>query len=107
MAYTQLLTTLSFIDLKQVEAKLHHMLIKIIQVRKMHVHEIQGRHSLTKTKSGTLHNIAKGLVPQVIINCCYLGLFAAKHSAIRRYWPLILPLFAAIGRKLFRYLLLT
>ena len=48
---------------------------------------------------GTLHNIAKGLVPLLAAICLYLPLaiplFAANPSAICRYLPLAIPSFAA------------
>ena len=69
----------------------------------MHVQNIQGGHFLRKkSPCGTLHNIAKGLVPLFAVNhstiCRYLPLFAA----ICRYLPLTIPLFAAnsVNRKL-------
>ena len=84
-----------FIDLRQIRANLLQILTKIINIHKMHVQNIQGCHFLRKkSPCGTLHNIAKGLVP----------LFAVNHSTICRYLPLsaaicrYLPLFAAICR---------
>ena len=74
-----------FTDLKQVEASLHQILIKIIKIHKMHVQQIQGRHFLRKqSPCGTPHNIAKGLVPLSVAICRqpfrYLPLFAANPS---------------------------
>ena len=81
----------------------------------MHVQNIQGCHFLRKkSPCGTLHNIAKGLVPLFAVNhsaicrylplsaaiCRYLPLFAANHSTICRYLPLAIPLFAANFNKL-------
>ena len=78
-----------FIDLRQIRANLLQIFSKIINIHKMHVQNIQGCHFLRKkSPCGTLHNIAKGLVP----------LFAVNHSAICRYLPLAFPLFAAICR---------
>ena len=86
------------IDLKQLGATLHHILIKNIQTHKIHVQQIQGRCFLKqKRKSGgALLNIAKGLAPQFVAIWCYLPLLAANPSAICRYC-----------RKPFRYLPLS
>ena len=104
-----------FIDLRQIRANLLQILTKIINIHKMHVQNIQGCHFLRKkSPCGTLHNIAKGLVPLFAAICrylplaiplfaaiCrYLPLFAANHSAICRYLPLAIPLFAANFNKL-------
>ena len=61
-----------------------------------------------KSPCGTLHNIAKGLVPLFAVNhsaiCRYLPLSAAicgylpLFAVICRYLPLTIPLFAAICR---------
>ena len=89
------------IDLRQMEANLLQILLKIITNHKMHIQH-QGRHFLEKKKPcGTLHNIAKGLVPLLSAAICrsrfrYLPLFAANPSAIGRYWPLTIPLFVVI-----------
>ena len=102
-----------FIDLRQIRANLLQILTKIINIHKMHVQNIQGCHFLRKkSPCGTLHNIAKGLVPLFAVNhsticrylplsaaiCRYLPLFAANHFTICRYLPLAFPLFAAICR---------
>ena len=91
-----------FIDLRQIRANLLQILTKIINIHKMHVQNIQGCHFLRKkSPCGTLHNIAKGLVPLFGVNhsaiCRYLPLFAANHSAICRYLPQF-PLFASVCR---------
>ena len=98
-----------FIDLRQIRANSLQILTKFINIHKMHVQNIQGCHFLRKkSPCGTLHNIAKGLVPLFAVNhsaiCRYLLLFAANHSAICRYLPLAFPLFAAICRQPFHYL---
>ena len=102
-----------FIDLRQIRANLLQILTKIINIHKMHVQNIQGCHFLRKkSPCGTLHNIAKGLVPLFAVNhsticrylplsaaiCRYLPLFAVSISTICRYLPLAIPLFAAICR---------
>ena len=85
-----------FIGLRQMEADLDHMLYKIVKIYKMHVQNVQGRHSLkTKSPCGMLNNIAKyqGVGSTI---CRYLVLFAANHFAICRYLSLNVPLFGAI-----------
>ena len=51
-----------------------------------------------KSPCGTLHNIAKGLVPLFAAICRYLPLAIPLFAAICRYLPLTIPLFAAICR---------
>ena len=94
-----------FIDLRQIRANLLQIFTEIINIHKMHVQNIQGCHFLRKKSlCGTLHNIAKGLVPLFGVNhsaiCHYLPLFAGSISTICRYLPLAIPLFAAICRYL-------
>ena len=59
-----------FIDLRQIRANLLQISTKNIHIHKMHVQNIQGCHFLRKKKTcGTLHNIAKGLVPLFAAIC--------------------------------------
>ena len=60
-----------FIDLEQVVANLHQLMLKFIENHKMRLKQIQGRHFRTKKACWALHNIPKGLVT----------LFAANPSA--------------------------
>jgi hypothetical protein len=79
-----------FIDLRQVEANLHQILIiKMINIHNMHVHKFQGRHFLRKKLRGAQQR-RQGL------GSTFLLLFAANHTALCRYLPLTLSLFAAI-----------
>jgi hypothetical protein len=61
-------------------------LTKIIKNDKIDVQKIQGRHVLRKKKQtvGTLHNVAKGLVPLFVAICRFsiglLPLFAANDN---------------------------
>ena len=76
-----------WIDLHGFAGYLDQGLTDFFEIHKMHVQKIQGHHFLKNKKlCGTLHTIAKGLVP----------LFAANHSATCHHLPLAIPLFAAI-----------
>ena len=88
-----------FIDLRQIRANLLQILTKIINIHKMHVQNIQGCHFLRKkSPCGTLHNIAKGLVPLFAVNHSAICRYLPLSAAICRYLPLTIPLFAAICR---------
>ena len=81
------------IDLRQMEAVFYEIFSKMIKMPKMHVQNIQGRHFLRKqSPCGTLHNIAKGLVPLFAAICHHLSLtiplFAALFSYAFRHSPL-------------------
>ena len=58
------------IDLKQLEANLHHVLIKSIQTHEMHVQQIQGRCFLKQEtkilRAATQHRQGLG-----VAICCY------------------------------------
>ena len=78
-----------FIDLRQMEANLHQILIKISKNTKCRSKKIQGRHFLgKKSPCGTLHNIVKGLYSPNRQNSHLLPLTASRWEYLIYFLPL-------------------
>jgi hypothetical protein len=76
---------INFIDFRQIEANFKQILTEIVTNYEIYVQAIQGRHFLRKKNpAGTLHNLAKGLVPLFAAICRYLPLIDCSFAAICR-----------------------
>ena len=92
-----------FIDLRQMEANLHQILITICKTHKMQVQQIKVLPFPQKEKplrDAPQHHQGLGstiwrYLPLLAAICRYLPLFGVSLSTICRYLPLAIPLFAA------------